>query len=71
LSSPSGRDWSCFRKIVNITALSGVGVAAAVGAGVGVCACKPELNIDAASTASAVTNILPRPIARLPFLFLK
>jgi hypothetical protein len=33
---------------------------------VGVCARKPELNIEAASTASAVTNILHRPIARPP-----
>jgi len=64
LSSLKGRDSSCLKKIVIITALSGVGVALSVG----VCAPLSELNIAAeASTASAVNSVLVRPIV-IPLL---
>jgi hypothetical protein len=50
------------KKMVSMTALSGVGVAA--GAGVAVCATVFELNIEAdAATTSAVNKALPSPIA--------
>jgi hypothetical protein len=68
LSSLSGRDWSCFRKIVTITALSAVGAAFSVG-GVAVWAPAPEGNANTpASAAAAISNLagtdpIPRPIA--------
>src|SRR5689334_4101355 len=55
----SGRDWSCFRNTVNITALSAVGAAFSADAGAvcggAVCAVAPELNARTpASTAILV-----------------
>jgi len=62
LSSPSGRYWSCFKKIVSRTALSAVGAAFSAGAGVGaVYACAPELNAKTPAIAAIATS---DPIAR-------
>src|SRR6202011_6170128 len=58
-----GRDWSCFKKMVSITALSAVGAAFSVGAAA-VWAPAPELNARTpASAAIAVSETIPRPIA--------
>ena len=54
MSSLSGRDWSCSRNTVSITALSAVGAAFSAGAGVDYAAA-PELNARTpASTAILV-----------------
>src|SRR5262249_28858597 len=65
LSSLKGRDWSCFRNMVSITALSAVGAAFWAGAVVGaVCAVTPELKVRApASAAIAIDNPAVRAIA--------
>jgi hypothetical protein len=68
LSSLKGRDWSCFKNMVSITALSAVGAAFSVGA-VGVCAKAPELKLTTPASAAAAisdpafSDPFPRPIA--------
>jgi hypothetical protein len=63
-----GRDWSCFRNAVNITASSAVGAAFSAGAGAvcggAVCAVAPELNaMTPASTAIPVYDLFACDIA--------
>jgi hypothetical protein len=55
LSSLSGRDWSCFKNTVSITALSAVGAAFSAGAAA-VCAVAPELNANAPASAAIATH---------------
>jgi hypothetical protein len=53
LSSLSGRDWSCLKNTVSITALSTVGAAASAGAAAGaVCAPAPMLKLKTAAIAA-------------------
>jgi hypothetical protein len=76
LSSLKGRDWSCFKNMVSITALSAVGAAVSVGAA-GACAKAPELKLTTpASAATAISDPsfsdpsdpFPRPTAVSLFL---
>jgi hypothetical protein len=63
LSSLNGRDWSCSKNIVSITALSGVGTVFSAGVAA-VCAPAPELNAKMpASAAAASSDPNRRPIA--------
>jgi hypothetical protein len=55
LSSLSGRDWSCFKNTVSITALSAVGAAFSAGAAA-VWAVAPELNAKAPASATIATH---------------
>src|SRR5207249_9891789 len=62
--SLSGRDWSCFRNTVSITALSAVGAAFSAGGDAGccgaVCAAAPEPN------AKTLAETLAKTLAETP-----
>jgi hypothetical protein len=66
LSSLTGRDWSCFRNTVIITALSGVDVALSVGAVGGVvCVLADEFKVRQAPSTAIAKNPILRRIALL------
>jgi hypothetical protein len=71
LSSLTGRDWSCFRNTVIITALSGVDVALSVGVVAGVvcvivCVLADEFKVRQAPSTTIAKNPVLRRIAFSP-----